>query len=185
MRITPRAPGRAAGRTQRREAEATAMTKKWASVLAVVLGTAAAASAQAPTTLPMPAQVAGPQQAPPPAAAPAAPALPPGAAPAGPGCASGFCGHEQVGCLKRFCNWITYHPLTRGCECVCGCGCCSDCCGYHGFQPLYTYFVLPCAEAPYRYGTSAGCACGGHGKLFQWGLCKGCHGGPITPPGIE
>jgi hypothetical protein len=163
-----------------------AMTKQWVAVLAVALG-AAAAQAQPPTALPMPAQVTAPEQAPP-AAQQAAPVAPGGhgpAAPAGPGCAGGCCGHEQVGCLKRFCNWITYHPLTRGCECVCGCGCCSDCCGYHGFQPLYTYFLLPCTEAPYRYGPSAGCACGGHGKLFQWGLCKGCHGGPITPRGIE
>jgi hypothetical protein len=155
-----------------------AMTKKWAAVLAVVLGAAVAARAQPPTTLPMPAQVAGPEQA------PAAPAVPPAAAPAGPGCAGGCCGHEQVGCLKRFCHWITYHPLTRGCECVCGCGCCSDCCGYHGFQPLYTYFLLPCAGAPPR-PPAGGCAsCCGHGLLGKY-FCKGCHGGPITPPGIE
>ena len=160
------------------------MAKKWVAVLAVALGAAApGARAQPPVTLPMPAQVA----APPAAADQAAPGPPAPPAGVAPGCAGGCCGREQVGCLKRCCAWLTYHPLTRGCECVCGCGCCSDCCGYHGFQPLYTYFLLPCPEAPYRYGPPApsGCACGGHGLLFKWGLCTGCHGGPITPPGIE
>jgi hypothetical protein len=130
----------------------------------------------------MPAEVARPEQAP----APEMTAPPAGVAPGGPGCAGGCCGHEQVGCLKRFCNWITYHPLTRGCGCGCGCGCCSDCCGYHGFQPLYTYLQLPC-QGGHSYGPAAqpDCACGGHGLLFKWGLCKGCHGGPILPPGIE
>jgi hypothetical protein len=162
------------------------MAKQWAAVLAVVLSAVATvARAQPPATLPMPAQLTRPEQAPPPA--PEQPAAPAAAVPGGPGCAGGCCGHEQVGCLKRLCNWLTYHPLTRGCECVCGCGCCSDCCGYHGFQPLYTYLQLPCQEGPRRSGPAAqpGCACGGHGLLFKWGLCQGCHGGPIVPPGIE
>jgi hypothetical protein len=155
------------------------MTKKWVTVLAVVLGAAASgARAQPPATLPMPDRVAPP--------APEQGAPPAGVAPEGPGCAGGCCGHEQVSCLKRFCNWLTYHPLTRGCECTCGCGCCGDCCGYHGFQPLYTYFLLPCQEAPCRHAPPAqdGCGCG-HGLLCKWGLCGGGHGGPITPPGVE
>jgi hypothetical protein len=162
------------------------MTKKWLAALAVILG-AAAARAQAPATLPAPTQVTPPAQ---PAPRAGGQALPPSAHPpavpahGGPACAGGCCGREQLSCLKRFCNWITYHPLTRGCECVCGCGCCSDCCGYHGFQPIYTYFLLPCQEAPYRY-PPGDCACGGHGLLAKFGMCKGCHGGPITPPGIE
>jgi hypothetical protein len=175
-----------------------AMAKKWALVLAVVLGAAATgARAQPPSPLPMPAQLARPDL--PPAAgqvAPAAPAPPAVAAPpagvatGGPGCAGGCCAHEQVSCLKRFCNWITYHPLTRGCECVCGCGCCSDCCGYHGFQPIYTYFILPCQEAPYRYGLGGqpGCDCNcghGHGLLSRLCHCNGAHGAPIVPPGLE
>ena len=161
------------------------MTTKWLAALAVVLG-AAVARAQPPDTLPTPTQVTPPEQPAAPAAqqvAPPAVAPPAGPAHGGPGCAGGCCGREQLGCLKRFCNWITYHPLTRGCECVCGCGCCSDCCGYHGFQPIYTYFLLPCQEAPYRY-PAGGCACGGHGLLGKY-FCKGCHGGPVTPPGIE
>ncbi len=161
------------------------MTNKWLAALAVTLGAAACVAAQPPATLPMPAQVSPPAQpaapAPQQVAAPAAPAAP---AHGGPGCAGGCCGRQQMSCLKRFCNWITYHPLTRGCECVCGCGCCSDCCGYHGFQPLYTYFLLPCQEAPYRYPTGDCASCGGHGLLGKY-FCKGCHGGPIVPPGIE
>ena len=162
------------------------MTKKWVAILAVVLGTpATGARAQPPTMLPAPTQMAAPDQAVPSAQAQAAPLT--GALPNGPGCAGGCCGREQVGCLKRLCNWLTYHPLTHGCECVCGCGCCSDCCGYHGFQPLYTYFQLPCQEAPYRYAGCAqpACASCGHGLLSRLCHCKTAHGAPIVPPGIE
>ncbi len=151
------------------------MTKQWLAALAVVLNAAVVVGAQPPDTLPMPTQVAPPDPA-----APAAPAQ----GPVGPGCGAGCCGREQTSCLKRFCNWLTYHPLTRGCECVCGCGCCSDCCGYHGFQPLYTYVLLPCQGAPYRYPVGGCASCGGHGLLGKY-FCQGCHGGPITPPGIE
>lgn len=160
------------------------MTTKWLAALAVSLAAAAGARAQPPATLPMPAQVTPPSQAAPSAAQPGTPppavAAPAAPAPGGPGC----CGREHVSCLKQFCNWITYHPLTRGCECVCGCGCCSDCCGYHGFQPIYTHFLLPCQEAPHRPPTGDCASCGGHGLLGKY-FCKRCHGGPIVPPGIE
>ena len=50
---------------------------------------------------------------------------------------SACCGDRcRGGCLHRFCEWLTYRPLTRPCLCDC-CHHCTGCC----YPPLYTFFL--------------------------------------------
>jgi hypothetical protein len=94
--------------------------------------------------------------------------VPPAAPPAGPaaGCGCGSGSHGS--CVQRFCDWLTYQPLQRGCDQPCSACGCKGCCGYHCFPPLYLFFLHPCADngtPPPTYPPSCGC---GHG-------CAGGH----------
>ena len=65
------------------------------------------------------------------------------------------CGERcRGGCLHRFCEWLTYKPLTRPCL---G-DCCHHCCGCC-YPPLYTFFLCQgCnGQGPYGHGP---CGCG-------------------------
>jgi hypothetical protein len=70
----------------------------------------------------------------------------------GPACCSGERCHG--GCVHRFCEWLTYKPLTRPCLCDCchhKCGCC--------YPPLYTFFLCQDCNGPYGHGGPP-CGCG-------------------------
>jgi hypothetical protein len=79
----------------------------------------------------------------------------PGHCDQGPAC----CGeHCRGGCLHRFCEWLTYKPLTRPCL---G-DCCHHCCGCC-YPPLYTFFLCQgCNRGPYGPGP---CGCGAPAPL--------------------
>ena len=79
---------------------------------------------------------------------------------------SACCGDRcRGGCLHRFCEWLTYRPLTRPCLCDC-CHHCTGCC----YPPLYTFFLCQgCNGYPpaMAHGGPA-CTCGAGSE------CAGC-----------